>query len=62
MWTEWHLVWGDDSTHYESVWMPRNKHQTGCTANCAAAEACGEQKICVCLEPGSTIQYQSDDK
>lgn len=48
MWTEWHLVGGNDSTHYESAWVPENKHQTGCTANCAAAEACGRQKMCGC--------------
>lgn len=63
MWTEWHLVGGNDSTHYEAVWVPGNKRQTGCTANRAAAEAWGEQKMCVCRSgPGLAAQYRGCDK
>lgn len=62
MWTEWHLVGGNDSAHYESVWVPGNKQWTGCTANCAAAEAWGGQKMCVCWSgPGLTIQSHGGD-
>lgn len=43
MWTEWHLVGGNDSSHYEAVRVPGDNQQTGCTTDCATAEAQGRQ-------------------